>query len=122
VKRQLQVDLAPFALESLEEEAVRQRTSLGTILRHALLYYLSERDAQRVAARVPSFAQGARGGSERRVDVDLEPLEWRDLEQAARRERVTLAALIEHAAMFYLADYDLGRVGTRLLGTDAPLS
>ena len=61
---------------------------------------------------MPSFAQGARGGSERRVDVDLEPLEWRDLEQAARRERVTLAALIEHAAMFYLADYDLGRVGT----------
>jgi predicted DNA-binding ribbon-helix-helix protein len=120
VKRHLQVDLAPFALESLEEEAERQRTSLGTVLRHAMLYYLSERDARRVATRVPTFAQGARGDSERRVHLELEPPEWRDLEQAALRERVTLAALVEHAAMVYLVDYDLGRVGTRLLETTRP--
>lgn len=118
VERRLTLDLAPFAVETLEEEAQRQRIPLHTLLRHAVLYYLAERPSGRVAVRVPSLPD-SQSGAAVAVAVDLDRREWQRFEHAAACERVSVPALMRHAAALYVADCDSGRVGTRLLGVPA---
>ncbi len=121
MERRLKLDLAPFAVESLDEEAHRQRIPLDTLLRHAALYYLAERSSGRPAVRVPSFADHKEEGpGSFTVAVDLDASEWQRVEHAALCERVSVAALIRHAAALYVADCDSGRVGSRLLGVSSP--
>ena len=119
MERRLILDLAPFAVETLDEEAQRQRVPLATLLRHAALYYLAERSSGRVAVRVPSFPEAKSGSAPVEVMVDLDNGEWGRVEHAAACERVPVAALISHAAVLYVADCDSGKVSSRLLGAPA---
>ena len=119
MERRLTLDLAPFAVETLEEEAQRQRVPLATLLRHAALYYLAERSSGRAAVRVPSFRDDESSAAAVAVAVDLDVREWQRVEHAAACERVSIPALMRHAAALYVADCDSGRIGARLLGAPA---
>jgi predicted DNA-binding ribbon-helix-helix protein len=116
VERNLRLRLAPFAVDSLAYEAMRQRVPLESLLRHAALYYLSERSSGRVAVRVPSFALAERAAEAVAVAVELDDRDWERLEDVAALERVSIAVLMQHAAMLYVADADSGTLGARLLG------
>jgi predicted DNA-binding ribbon-helix-helix protein len=118
VERNLRLRLAPFAVDSLAYEAMRQRVPLESLLRHAALYYLSERPSGRVAIRVPSFALAERAAEAVAVAVavELDDRDWERLEDVAALERVSIAVLMQHAAMLYVADADSGSLGARLLG------
>jgi hypothetical protein len=52
---------------------------------------------------------------ERRLGLDLDAFGWEALEEEARRQGVTVERLVEHAALYYLADLDSGRVAKRVL-------
>jgi hypothetical protein len=119
VERNLLLSFAPFAVDSLANEARRQGVSLGALLRHAALYYLGESTRERIAVRVPRFAKDEDGGETVTVRIDLEAVDWARLERAAELEHVSVATLIQHAAMLYLSDADSGRLGARLLGVEA---
>lgn len=120
VERSARLHLTPFGLDSLESEARRQRLALATLLRHAIQYYLAERRSGRLAGRVPPFARQEAGGGEISVAVELEGSEWRRIEEAAALERVSVPALVRHAAMLYLADIDSGKLASRLVGRTRP--
>ncbi len=117
MERRLTLDLSPFAVETLEGEAQRQGIPLATLLRHAALYYLAERSSGRVAVRARALA-GGRSTEVIAVALDLDGRDWQRVEHAAACERVSVAALMRHAAALYVADCDSGRVSSRLL--DAP--
>jgi hypothetical protein len=74
VKRTLTLELGALGREALEEQAAAHGLSVAALLRHSALYYLSERDAGRLAWRVPEFARSAAGSDrEGRLEVALEP-------------------------------------------------
>jgi len=48
------------------------------------------------------------------VTIELDDFGWRSLSEEAERQGVDLEALIEHAAMYYLADVDSGRAAVQI--------
>jgi hypothetical protein len=109
-----------FGRETLSASARRQNVKTDTLVHQAILYYLSQRDVDRISVRVPDFVRSqqepeANGDSHMLVTVDLEKAEWAALAEAARAERVTLERLVKHAVLLLLADLDQGRVTARML-------
>jgi len=107
VKRTLALELGALGREALEEQAAAHRLSVAALLRHSALYYLSERNAGRLAWRVPQFARSAAGSDrEARLEVALELDDdvWRSLEAESERQRVALDQLLVHAAFFFITD------------------
>lgn len=102
-----------FGWESLEDEAQRQRISLEAVVARAAEYFESNLDSGRMAVRVPPFAQkpGSAGGQELRLN--LRARTWDSLRDEAARQQVPLERLLEHAALYYLADLHDGRIADR---------
>jgi hypothetical protein len=119
MKRTLRVELGEFGRSALEKQAGQHRLSAEELLRAAVLYYLGELGSGRVALRPPRFARRASAASPNgeglEVELDLAGPDWRGLELQAGRQRVSLEGLIEHAALYFLADVDAGRITLRIL-------
>jgi hypothetical protein len=120
VRQELALEMRSFGRETLSDSARRQNVKTDTLVHQAILYYLSQRDVDRISVRVPDFVRSqqepeANGDSQMLVTVDLEEAEWAALAEAARAERVTLERLVKHAVLLLLADLDQGRVTARIL-------
>jgi hypothetical protein len=97
----------------LESFAQRGGGSSGKALRTALMYYLADREAERSAWLVPSFAAGPHVDPS--ITVELDETTWRAVAEEAVRQGVTTETLAVHALIYFLADFDSGRVA-ELLG------
>jgi hypothetical protein len=107
------LELGSLGRKTVEEQAGAQGLSVPALLRYSALYYLSERGAGRLAWRVPRFARSAAGmGCEGRLEipVELDDHVWRSLEAEAEGQRVPLAQLLVHSALFLANDLACGRV------------
>jgi hypothetical protein len=112
------LDVGPLGKEGLEQQAGRHNVPIPALVRHAAVYYLSERDAGRLAWQIPRFVRSrSRGPADGQVEVALEFDEdvWRLLEAESHRQRVAVSQLLEHAALFFLSDlHSAGRRGRAL--------
>lgn len=116
--RTLMLSLTHFSRTSLEREAERSGLSIPTLLARAALYYLLERESNRIAVRVPRFThapQAGVGSHALAVTVELGARDWSALDRVAAREGVSVERLLEHAALLLLADLESGRLAARLL-------
>ena len=68
---------------------------------------------QRIDASAAAGGAGAGAGATRTVEVKLGEFAFAELRAEAEREGVTLEELLAHAAMYYLADADSGRISRR---------
>jgi hypothetical protein len=120
LRQSVTLELGSFGLEVLSRGVAEQKIPAETLVRHAALYYLSQKDADRAAARVPRFAREPTTESDHDgqmlVTLDLEDEEWAALQQAADDQQVTLERLLQHAVLLFLTDLEEGRVTARLLG------
>jgi len=115
VQRILTLALEEFGASTLEAEAERYSVSPAELGRHAVDYYLSDRDSGRMALRVPRLSQEAGRRPALELRLDLDPATWRELEEEAERQKVSVERLLEHAIVYFLADLDAGRVEWRML-------
>lgn len=115
VRRTLTLRFDEFGWQSLESVARRDRETLDDLLSHAAAYFDAERRTSRAAMLAPGFKPGGRG-MEREIRLEVNRDCWKGLEDEAGRQGVPLERLLEHAALFYLADIDSGRVAERILG------
>ena len=118
MRRSLELALTDFSRSSLEQAARRQGVSVSTLVARAALYYLVERESDRVAARVPRLSReppAERRDGLLRVTIELRTAAWRDLDRASESEGVSVERLLEHAALLLLADLESGRAAARLL-------
>jgi hypothetical protein len=112
-----------FGWESLQAEAGAHGDVLDEWLGTAAVYYDNAvLRTNRPAPRGPRFKPEGRG-TPRRVSLKLSSDRWKRLEEAAAEQGIGLERLIEHAALFYLADIHSGRVADHILsraneGTD----
>ena len=105
-----------FGWSELEREASAEGLQLDRLVSLACAYYKSELANERMATLVPRFDQSAAERETRTLELELDAESLRLLEQEAERQELALERLIEHAAIFYLADLDAGRVATRVIG------
>jgi hypothetical protein len=115
VARRVRLGFDEFGWESLESEAARNGEPLDQLLARAAAYLDAELRSTRPAVLVPKFKPGGHG-SERELELELTQGCWERLENEAERQEVSLERLLEHAALFHLADADSGRVAERLVG------
>ena len=113
MRRSLKLALDEFGRATLEGEAARYSVSPGELVGNAVKYYLSDLDSGRPALKVPRFARAATS-PELEVDVNIDAGAWDQAEAEASRQRVPLERLLEHAAMYLIADLDSGEVAARI--------
>jgi hypothetical protein len=81
----------------------------------AVRCYLGDRDSGRPAWSYPAFLRGSEIQGDVRVDLEVPGDLWREFEQEAVRQGVTVEQLTEHAAFYFAAELDAGRVTQRIL-------
>ena len=105
------VYLDSFGRLALDRLATRGGGSRGSAVRTAAHYYLADREAERRAWRVPSFASSA--DDMRGVSVRLDEQTRRALAEEADRQGVRAGTLAAHAVLYFVADLDSGRLAGR---------
>jgi len=109
----LMLELSNFSWEMLSEAAARRNVSPEGLVHEAVASYLSQRDAERVALRVPKFARGeAEGpGAQGRsgVAIELDEAELAELGEMAEAQQVSIERLVNHAVLLFIADLERTR-------------
>ena len=118
VQRMVTLALEEFGASTLEAEAERYSVPPAVLGSHAVRYYLSDRDSGRMALRVPQLSQEPAGKPVLALSIDLDADTWRELEEEAQTQQVSVERLLVHAIVYFLADLDAGRVERRMLDED----
>ena len=115
MSRELTLTFDQFGWQRLEAEVRRDGDeTLDDVLSCAAAYLAAELPAGRAASLAPAFKPGGRG-TPHEVRLEVSRDRWKRLEREAERQGVALERLLEHAALFYLADIDSGRLADRVL-------
>jgi hypothetical protein len=119
VKHSVTLELDQFGRTTLESEAERYGVALGALLRQAVYYYLSDRESGRRGWRYPRFRRDepttAVGFD---IVVDVDDATWQRFHAEAEAQEVPAERLLEHAALYFIADLNSGRVTARILADD----
>jgi hypothetical protein len=119
VKREVDVRLGSFAREALAREqrgrGVGDEAVSAAAVR-AIRCYLEDKGAEGPGWRYPSFRRGERK-NDGRVGLHLSIDEglWQALEEEAERQGVSAQQMLEHAAIYFAAEIDAGRVTQRII-------
>ena len=117
--RNVTLHLDEFGQQSLDRLTKEGEGSPAAAFRTAALYYLADRDSGRAAWRAPRFRSRTPSGQGLRVVFDDET--WDALGEEADRQNVETEELAVHALLYFLADFDSGRISDILeqaLGDD----
>jgi predicted DNA-binding ribbon-helix-helix protein len=110
----LMLELSNFTWEMLSEAAARRNVSPEGLVQEAVTSYLSQKDVDRAALRVPKFARGEPepgSDAERRpgVAIELDEAELAELGELAEAQQVPVERLVNHAVLLLIADLDRKR-------------
>jgi hypothetical protein len=115
MKEEINITFDEFGWRALEDRATQHGIGLEALLGLALTYYVSELPSGRAATAVPRFRQAPANGDTRTIALDIDEGIAQQLEQEAERRGVALERVYEHAALFFLADLDAGRVAEQVV-------
>jgi hypothetical protein len=101
-----------FGRRTLDHLATRRCGSRDVAVRTAARYYMADREAERAAWGVPSFAAAIEHRTG--VTVEVDESTRGALTEEANRQGVRLGTLAAHAVLYYAADLDSGRLTGRL--------
>ena len=112
-KSRVDVTLSELAFQALTSDGADVDVPLR--LESAVRCYLGDRDSGRPAWSYPAFLRGSETRGEVRVQLEVPGGLWQDFEEEATRQGVTVEQLAEHAAFYFAAELDAGRVTQRIL-------
>jgi hypothetical protein len=111
---EIPITLTRFGWGALEQRARADGFDLAEVTEQACAYYASELDGGRMAAELPRSDPDDRGGTVRRLSLELDDRCAEALDSEAQRQGVSLDRLVTHATLLYLSDFDRGRVADRV--------
>jgi hypothetical protein len=79
-------------------------------------FYLKERGSGGPGWSYPDLLREGSPEEEVEVELDIEDSLWREVRLEAARQHVSVTQLLEHAALYYAAELDAGRLTERILG------
>jgi len=112
-KRGVTIALSELAFDALTGGKSDVDASLR--IENAVLCYLGDRDDGGAAWVYPEFLRGSETRGEVEAELEVKTDLWRDFEAEATRQGVTVEQLAEHAAFYFAAELDAGRVTQRIL-------
>jgi hypothetical protein len=78
-------------------------------------FYLKEKGTGGSGWSYPNLLRQGSPEKEIEVEIEIEDALWREMRAEAQRQRVTITQLLEHAALYYAAELDAGRLTERIL-------
>lgn len=81
----------------------------------AIRFYLKEKGGDSTGWAYPDLLRQGRPEEEVEVELDIDESLWGQMEREAERQHVTVTQLLEHAALYYAAELDAGRLTERIL-------
>jgi hypothetical protein len=105
--------LSRLAVEALTVQGAG--ATEGAMLEGALRYYLSDKDTERAAWPYPGFLRGSETEEQVRLEAEIDASLWWEFGEEAAGQGVTVEQLAEHAAFYFAAEVDAGRVTRRIL-------
>jgi hypothetical protein len=109
------VFLSRLAYEALLAETRIGSVSVSTKLEGAIRYYLGDRDCGRATWAYPAFLRGNQAPGEIELELSIDAESWHSFEIEVGRQDVSLRQLLDHAAFYFVAGLDSGRVAQRIL-------
>jgi len=107
------VKLRSLAAHSLAASADPDPERLALLLPRAVRFYFEDRDGDQPGWRYPSFLDGNHADGDG-LEVSLPDELWQELQAEAERQQVEPGDLLEHAAFYYGAARDAGRLTERI--------
>lgn len=81
----------------------------------AIRFYLDDKDSDRPGWPYPVLLRKRHPSEEIEFELSIDSVLWHALKDEAKRQRVSVAQLLEHAALYYAAELDAGRITERIL-------
>lgn len=88
---------------------------LAAVVGASIYYYLSDRRAGRPGWAVPPLPPPAAQPVPAEVTISLPESTWAELSEEAQAQGVEIERLVHHAALYFAADVDAGRVARRVI-------
>jgi hypothetical protein len=115
--RSVTLKLGAIAIDALGGETKGGAEPSSEDLMRAVRLYLNDKDRAGTGWTYPRFLRD-RNAKGFEFELSLEDSLWISLEREAEDQGVTIPELLEHAALYYAAELDAGRVAERLLEED----
>jgi len=114
-KRHVTVSLSRLAFDALMAEEADAEAQVTVRAESALRCYLGDKDTERPAWRYPDFLRGTETQGDLQVEFEVEEDLWHDFEAEASAQGISVEQLTEHAAFYFAAELNAGRVTERIL-------
>jgi hypothetical protein len=114
-KRDVTVSLSRLAFDALMGDEADTGAEVAVRTESALRCYLGDRDTERPAWPYPDFLRGTETQGDLQVEFEVEEDLWRDFEAEASAQGISVEQLTEHAAFYFAAELNAGRVTERIL-------
>ena len=114
-KRHVTVGLSQLAFDALMGGETNSAAQVTVRMESALRCYLGDRDIDRPAWPYPGFLRGSEVQGDVQVEFDAEDGLWRDFEEEATAQGITVEQLAEHTAFYFVAELNAGRLTKRIL-------
>jgi hypothetical protein len=111
-RRSVPVGLSRLAFDGLSGG---DRASSAARLQSAVRCYLGDRGANQAAWPYPAFLRGSEPQVDVRLELEIKDDLWHSFEAEAARQDVLTQQLLEHAAFYFVAELDAGRITQRIL-------
>jgi hypothetical protein len=114
-KRTVSVTLSDLAFEALaaEEPSGSPRAPVRT--ESAIRIYLGDKGAGQPAWPYPGFLRNSETREDIRLELQVDPDVWLQFEAEAEKQDVSPQQLLEHAAFYFAAELEAGRITQRIL-------
>jgi hypothetical protein len=114
-KHPVTVALSELAVEALAGDPGDAASAPSSGVENALRCYLGDKDAGRAAWPYPDFLRGSESPADVEVAIDVDEDLWHSFEAEATSQGVPVNRLVEHAAFYFAAELDAGRLTQRIL-------
>jgi hypothetical protein len=114
-KQVVAVRLSQLAFEALAAEKPSGSPRAPVRTESAIRIYLSDKGTGRPAWPYPGFLRGSEAQEDVELELDVDPGLWLQFEAEAEKQGVSAQQLFEHAAFYFAAELNAGRVTQRIL-------
>jgi hypothetical protein len=109
------LELGEFTLDALAGEHGMDVESISSRLAGAIRYYLADRESGRPEWHTPTLPLDEAAGARVKLELSIDDSLWSSLREEAEQQGVTAQQLAVHAALYFAADRDAGRLTERIV-------
>lgn len=114
-KQHVTVALSQLAYEALTGDEAGSTAQASVRMESALRCYLGDKGAKRPAWPYPGFLRGSEPRRDVEFKFEVDEGLWREFEAEAAAQEASVDQLAEHAAFYFAAEADAGRLTERIL-------